>query len=403
MVQTLFSRLRAAGIDPRLLILLMINGVLGQTVIALGRVTTSYRALELGLSVVWVGAIATVFALFPIAIAIRVGRYIDRGNDAVAAWIGSGLIAGACAGLVFSASPLTLFVWTAVLGIGHLFLMSSQQMLCVRCAGRHRMEQVVGNYMVAGAIGQGLGPFVVGWAGGEATIPPTRFLFMVALGFAVASLAVSLLMRRSPESRQKAVAQDVVPVRALIGTPGLKAVLLASVLLVTATDLLVIYLPVLGAERSIDVKDIGVLLTVRALASMVARAFFARMIMAFGRVPLLLASIAMASVAVLCLALPLPLWVLYIAIAASGFALGVGTVLGVTFVVDLTPAHAHGTANSLRIIGNRIGQVSMPFGAGLVAAATGVGGILVIMAASLAASGIAVKLTKVGRPNEPVA
>lgn len=397
MVQKLFSRIRASGVDPHLLILLMINGVLGQTVIALGRVTTSYRAIELGLSVVWVGAIATVFALFPIGLAIRVGRFIDRGNDAVAAWIGSTLIAAACAGLVFSDQAATLFAWTALLGVGHLFLMSSQQMLCVRCGGTHRMEQVVGNYMVAGAIGQGLGPYIVGWAGGSATIPPTRFLFMVALGFAIASLAVSSLMRHSPDARQKGTGKDVVPVSTLLQTPGLKAVLLASVLLVTATDLLVIYLPVLGAERSIDVRDIGVLLTVRALSSMVARAFFARMIFAIGRVPLLLASIAVAAVAIFCLALPLPLWVLYIAIAASGFALGIGTVLGVTFVVDLTPAHAHGTANSLRIIGNRLGQVSMPFAAGLVAAATGVGGILMVMAGSLIASGVAVKLTGRGR------
>src|SRR5829696_436430 len=115
MVQKLLSRLRSSGVDPRLLILLMVNGVLGQTVIALARVTTSYRAIELGLSVVWVGAIATVFALFPIGMA--------------------------CAGLVVSDQAATLFAWTSVLGVGHLFLMSSQQMLCVRCGGQHRMEQ----------------------------------------------------------------------------------------------------------------------------------------------------------------------------------------------------------------------------------------------------------------------
>src|SRR3712207_4902224 len=102
MVQKLLSRLRDSGVDPRLLILLMVNGVLGQTVVVLSRVTTSYRALELGLSVIWVGAIATVFALFPIGIAIRVGRFIDRGNDARAAWIGSSVIALSCAGLAFS-------------------------------------------------------------------------------------------------------------------------------------------------------------------------------------------------------------------------------------------------------------------------------------------------------------
>lgn len=400
MVHKLLSRIRESGVDPRLLILLMVNGVLGQCVVALTRVTISYRAIELGLSVIWVGAIATVFALFPIAIAIRVGRYIDRGNDAVAAWIGSTVIAASIAGLAFADQATTLFGWTALMGIGHLFLMSSQQMLCMRCGGKHRMEQVVGNYMVASAIGQGLGPLIVGWAGGSATIPPTRFLFLVALGFAVASVLVSLSMRPSPDAKEKKEAKDIIPVSTLLQTPGLKAVLLASVLLVTATDLLIIYLPVLGAERNIDAHDIGVLLTVRALASMVARAFFTRMIFLLGRVQLMLTSIGVSAVAICVLALPVPLWALYVAISVSGFALGIGTVLGITFVVGLTPPKAHGTANSLRIIGNRLGQVSLPFGAGLVAAATGVGGILAIMAASLVASGIAVKLTGAGRQPE---
>jgi hypothetical protein len=49
-----------------------------------------------------------------------------------------------------------------------------------------------------------------------------------------------------------------------------------------------------------------------------------------------------------------------------------------------------GTLMSLRITGNRIGQVALPFAASLIAAATGVGGIFVIIAASLAAAGLSV-------------
>jgi hypothetical protein len=65
--------------------------------------------------------------------------------------------------------------------------------------------------------------------------------------------------------------------------------------------------------------------------------------------------------------------------------------------VDRTPVRARGTANSLRIMGNRIGQVSLPFGASLVAAATGVGGILVMIAVTLAASAAAVQWSKPGK------
>ena len=47
--------------------------------------------------------------------------------------------------------------------------------------------------------------------------------------------------------------------------PGLIGVVLAGVILVSASDIIVIYVPLLGAERNIDVHDVGLLLTVRAI------------------------------------------------------------------------------------------------------------------------------------------
>ena len=53
------------------------------------------------------------------------------------------------------------------MGIGHIMLMASQQMVCVRAAGPRSLETVFGNFMVATSLGQGLGPYIVGWAGGS--------------------------------------------------------------------------------------------------------------------------------------------------------------------------------------------------------------------------------------------
>ena len=119
------------------------------------RVTTSYRAVELNLSIVWLGLIAATFAICPILIAVRVGRQIDRGYDAQTTWLGAAIFAVACAGFALASSPVALLVVSAVMGIGHIMLMASQQMLCVRAAGPRSLESVFGNYMVAGAIGQG--------------------------------------------------------------------------------------------------------------------------------------------------------------------------------------------------------------------------------------------------------
>src|SRR5215510_6049756 len=115
-------RARKTGTDYGLLVPLLLNSLVGQTIISIVRITTTYRAVELGLSVVALGVITAAFALLPIFIAVWVGRFTDRGHDALAAWIGGGLISAGCLGFVVWPSAVGLFLATTVLGIGHLFL-----------------------------------------------------------------------------------------------------------------------------------------------------------------------------------------------------------------------------------------------------------------------------------------
>ena len=171
---------RANDIDYRLLVPLLVNSTIVQAVYALVRVTTSYRAIELDLPVIWIGIISATFAILPIFIAVWVGRYLDRGNDAQAAWIGCGLLVVSCAGFRYSAgSESTLLLLTVLLGISNLFLMASQQMLCIRSAGPRGRDSAFGNFLVASAVGQGVGPYLIAWLGGAATLPPTDRLFEI--------------------------------------------------------------------------------------------------------------------------------------------------------------------------------------------------------------------------------
>ena len=148
------------------------------TVIGIIRVTTSYRTIELGLPVVWLGVISAGFALLPVFSAVSLGRFIDRGNDSQAAWIGAALVLLSAAGFwAWSGPRPLLLLFTVVLGFGHMFCMASHQMLAVRCANMRGRESAFGHYMVAVSTGQGLGPFIVGWLGGSSTVPATGYLF----------------------------------------------------------------------------------------------------------------------------------------------------------------------------------------------------------------------------------
>jgi predicted MFS family arabinose efflux permease len=324
-------------------------------------------------------------------LAVWLGRFLDRGHDAEAAWIGSGVFVVACAGFWFFAHSLTaLLLLTALFGVGHLFVMASQQMLCVRSAGPRGRDAAFGNYVVGSAVGQGLGPYIVAWIGGASTLPATGKLFGVALFVALLSLATASAIRPAPRPAVPAKNREVVPVRAILRQSGLMAVLVASVITVTSQDLLTIYLPLLGAEQNIDVRNIGALLTVRSVASLVSRLSYTRILALVPRARLTLISMAAAGAGFACFALPIPLAGMYAAMTFLGFALGIATTLSLTNVVELASAAAMGTVMSLRITGNRLGQAALPFLASLVAAATGIAGVFAIVAVSLVASGAVV-------------
>ena len=462
--------------NHRLLFAILSTAFFEQVVITIVRVATTYRAVELDLSVVWVGVITAVYAVLPIAIGVPLGRFIDRGYDAVTTWVGAGLLIVGCAGFVLfpdlvgilvataiigtahllfvvsqqiqctrcgtgpgameraignymvanaagqgvgpyiialaggSASvPPTQFVFmlgagfvlfpnlagilvaTAVIGTAHLLFVVSQQIQCTRCGtGPGAMERAIGNYMVANAAGQGVGPYIIALAGGSASVPPTQFLFAIGLGGAALTAAFALLTQ-STGAHKLPVDRAKVPLRDLLFAPGLTTIIVVSVVTVVAQDLIVVYLPLLGSERGLSVDAVGTLLAIRAVASMLSRLIYARLHVAFGRIPLTLASTFVGAVAYALLGFPLPLPLLYAAIAVAGFALSISITASIAGVLAIASGGAIGTANSLRTMASRIGQSIIPILASLVAAAVGTGSIFLLIGISLAASGAAVR------------
>ena len=378
----------------RFVVPMMLTSFLELSVISIVRVTTSYRAIELGLSAAWIGIITAAFAVLPVLLALKVGRAIDRGNDIKMIWAGTASLVVACAGIAVFPALYALLFFTAMLGVGHLLLSIGMQVLCAQQPGPGVMERMLGNYMIATAIGQGVGPAIVGWVGGNAAIPPTQILFWIGLVTAALSFVCSLALRSSYRAPPPEKTSKPVPVREIIRQPGFAVLFFVSVVAVVAQDLIVVYLPLLGTERNIPVDVIGGLLAVRAAAAVVARMFFARLNAMLGSAGLMIASTLVGAIAFGCMAAPLPLSAMYVSIAFVGGALGVAVTTGISSLLGLVSADVRGTANSLRTGGTRLGQVVIPFLAGLLAAVAGVASVFIIIGASLAMAATAVQFTR---------
>ncbi|MBX9759043.1 MAG: MFS transporter, partial [Beijerinckiaceae bacterium] len=242
----------ASDIRYRLLIPFLVHSALFQIVTALTRVTVSYRSIELDLPVAWYGAISSGYALLPIFVALPLGRWIDRGRDAQAIWVGSALTVAANLGLFLTPdSAWKLLAFTVVGGIGHLFLMAGHQMYVLRCAGPQGRESVLGHYMVALAAGQMIGPLIVGWMAGSAAVAPTTPLFTLAFVSALVTLLGAFAMRPRKVDPSAGRQAEPATIGDLVRVRGLIAVIMASVMTVASMDLFMIYMPLLGAERGI--------------------------------------------------------------------------------------------------------------------------------------------------------
>jgi len=362
--------------------------LLFQAITFLARPTASYRAIELDVPAAWLGLLVASFAFVPLLVALPAGDLADRYGESRVMMAGVLVITGSMTLFVVAGDTFgMLLLGSLLLGTGHLLCAVGQQSMVANLVPSRRLDNAFGYYTFAGSVGQAAGPAMLGILGSGAALPPTHDVFVVCLVTSVLLCAVTTLARRTPRTRAAPRADR--RVAALLRTPGLPRALVVSSVVLAAMDITLVYLPALGAEQGLSVAAVSGLLTVRAVATMLARLFTGALTGWLGRRLLLVVSIGAAGVATALVPLPAPLVVIGAAVVVMGFGLGVCQPATLAWLAEIAPAGARGRVMSLRLVGNRFGQVVLPTGIGLVAAGLGAAGVLWVTAGSLvAAAGI---------------
>ena len=357
-----------------------------------------YRALELDVPAEYLGAMGASFAIVPLLLAVPSGQAADRFGERRVMLVGSVLTLAAAAGFtVLGGSVWGLLASSVVLGMGHLCSVVGQQAMVANRTSPHRYDTAFGHYTFAASAGQAIGPGLIIVFGGSRAIPDTQTIFAWAIGLGALLVAVSAFLPAQARVAQSSGATTG-SVRELLRRRGLIRALAVSCVVLAAVDISLVYLPALGTERGISAGTIGILLTVRAIASMISRLFLGRLVAWMGRGRVLTTSIAMAALGMALVPVELPAWLLMAIVAAMGLGLGAGQPLTMSWLAEATPPGLRGRAMSLRLTGNRLGQVVVPSLAGLLAVGAGSAGVLWLTAGSLAAVGV---ISRGITPNEP--
>ncbi|BCW60388.1 MFS transporter [Arthrobacter sp. StoSoilB20] len=364
---------------------LLIHSALIQAVTFLVRPATTYRALELDVPGFALGLLAASYAVFPLLLALPIGGLVDRLGERRLMAIGAAVVLGCSAFLLFWGSSVpALVAGTALLGAGQLACVVGQQAVVANNAASTRLDSAFGYLTFAASLGQALGPLAISIVGGASVRPDTGAIFLLATAMSLLMFLTTFVIsskvsrgRRAPKGGPKGSAA------ALLRTPGVVRALATSATVLAVVDLTVVYLPALGAERGLTAATVGLMLTVRAVFSMVSRLGLGSVSRRLGRMKLLITSLAISTAALGVAAIPMPEWLLFIVMAFLGLGLGIGQPLTMSWLSAQAPEGQRGRALALRLAGNRVGQVVLPSAIGVVAVGLGAAGVFLASAVAV--------------------
>jgi MFS family permease len=376
----------------RWLPLVLLNSLLIQAGIYVVRPIITYKSVELGADAALVGLIGATFALAPLVLAIQVGRFVDKGRAGLALMAGSVILVLTTIALLFINSIFLLMLAMPALGMGHLLIMVGGQTLIANRSNAKAYEKNFGLLTFYASAGHAIGPFVGGWLAdsGEVNVNANA-AFLFALVLFLAAVLGSIGLSTKEENPKPAKALQRAKVGEVLSIPTFKSAIFVASATTAVVDVILIFLPLYGREIGLSVTDIGILLAIRSIASLLVRLVLGQISNRLGLRTILTWGSIVTLASMLALGLTANFWWIALIMAISGFAMGIGQPATMAWVSRISSPDSRGLAIAVRLSANRLGQVAMPALAGVVAGASTAG--VFYMLATLQAASIVATVT----------
>lgn len=399
------SPMRLVTETPRWLIRTSLLAATANALIFGLRPMFTYRALEMEANTSAIGLIAGAYAALPLLFSLAVGRGADRFGPRLFILLGAGFCLLAAAGTGVVESVAGLAAMHAVVGLGHVCLLIGLQTLVSEADPQEDRDRRIATLTIGVAIGQMGGPLVMGmlYDGGDG------FLTVVTVwsiaGIVSVLLAGSLYPWSPPAvgtvgGNRRGLAALASDVGSILRTRSVLQAMTVSLLALTTTDLVVVYLPAYGEAAGFSSRTVGQLLAVLAGGSLLGRSSLAPLINRFGRRRSLILCLAPPALGLTMFGLTGSVAAGFVALATAGFGLGLGPPLSLAVMVAQVRHGQRGIAIGTRLTVNRVSQLLTPVGVGFLANASGLRAAFLLVIGVLAA-GVGVVVRDV-RANGPV-
>lgn len=364
----------------------------------------------LGVTEAGIGALAALFAVMPLLMAIPCGAWIDRVGPGIPAMVGSAGIAASMAIVAAAPAAGSVALSQLLAGQSQLLVVLSAQVAATATSSGRQLDRNVGLLLACAAAAHLVGPATGGMVAGRAGTPAV-FAWSAAMGLVALAAAAVLhgLERRSGSfghpcrRRQPVLSGFGEALRWVRGEGAMKAAVVVTLGVVLGETARQVFLPLQLASRSFGPGVVGTVASASGLGSLAVRPATALLVKALGsRWALAVASLFGAGLCALASsrALSVPG---YATVAFGwGAASGAWPAVATTILSERYGPGRRALALSVRLTANQVAEVLGPVALGLVAGRGGPDAALATAGALLLAEAVALHRYAAGvRPVPP--
>jgi MFS family permease len=347
------------------------------------RVVASLLAISLGANAFEIGALISVYSVFPLLLGVYSGRISDRLGPRLPMVIGTAVIAVGLLLPYLSTTLPALYASCMLVGTGFVFFNVSNQTLGGALGTPAERTHNFATLGLGYAAGHLVGPVTAGYAIDHLGYEYGYLIFAVVALVPAAIFAFDKRfdIRRAEAPRKRG------NTFALLKLPLLRRAVIVSGLVTTGWDLYGFYVPIYGHSIGLSASTIGNILGAFAVATFVVRAIVARLTRRFGIERVLRAAAFIAAALFVPFALITYVPALFVLSFCIGLALGCSQPLTLNLAYNYSPEGRAGEVTGLRLTINNITHVGVPVASGALAAVLGVAPVFWTCAVLLVVSG----------------
>lgn len=352
------------------------------------RVTVSLAALHEGASALFVGIAIGMFGLFPLLLAVAVGRWVDRIGPQWPMRVGFAVELAGLAIATFGPHPSALLFAALLIGTGVSMTQMSVQTAIGLTFDSVARPQAFAKLAIGASIASFSGPVICGFlidhAGGY------RVAFAAMSAFSLTALLWQWrLTKTQPRLFPAPLPHDPTQPRALadlLADSKLRAIFLLSVALAVAWDTFQFIMPIHGQKIGLSASTIGLLLGTFASAIFLVRILMSHISRRYTSWTILRAVFVVATLVFIALPFVHSLPLLFVCAFVLGFALGASQSNMLSLLHDAVPPTRAGEAIALRQTFGNASAFALPAAFGAAGAVVGFMGLFAMVAVMLTAS-----------------